>query len=389
MRKILAGLFTLVVLASFSVPCLSQSTMGSSWKFNSQLVLAKDEAGNLARTLEVGAVYSFSHLYGDHATFRFPSEAEIIDSSLNKVVFSKPGRYYISMREEDSGIFRYATFDVYLFVSGSLFLSVSGDSPKAGMTFDLPKDAKVGYLALLPEVTSNIDSWRLSLVSGSVYSQRAWVFSGREIDWGMREDSGEAPSGADALGWLVITDPEKRDRADVSLSARIGYWLDQWETYPKIEEVSFSPLADTYVNAWDPNASYGQEGELRIRSNGDQSVLMRFDLSSIPDGAFVLSADLQMAIIGDGVNPMITRVLKAVGPWDEKTTWATRPGIQELPAREAWSGLVDQIQELVDSREVADFWVLGQSSSNVSYAYASREYWDQNRRPVLKVVYFR
>jgi hypothetical protein len=81
--------------------------------------------------------------------------------------------------------------------------------------------------------------------------------------------------------------------------------------------------SDTYLYAYEPDRNYGLEGSLKLRS-GTHHPLVRFDLSSLPAGAEVLTATLELyaydADRGSAVDVEIYQVLR---PWVEtEATWS-------------------------------------------------------------------
>lgn len=99
-----------------------------------------------------------------------------------------------------------------------------------------------------------------------------------------------------------------------------------------------NPSADTFINSITTNANtnYGANQTLRFSKNGKEinDVLIRYDLSSIPQGSKITKATFRLhqesykgdnTILSLGVNiyPVVTN-------WQEKTaTWNNRPSVNE------------------------------------------------------------
>jgi hypothetical protein len=90
-------------------------------------------------------------------------------------------------------------------------------------------------------------------------------------------------------------------------------------------EPSYSGVADTYIDQYSPNASHGQDWELRVYYTGRQKVLLRFDLSGyIPSSAVVSAARLELYPYFRGIPAVDTSigVYELLRPWTEDgATW--------------------------------------------------------------------
>jgi len=90
--------------------------------------------------------------------------------------------------------------------------------------------------------------------------------------------------------------------------------------------VSFLAEMDTYINAWAPDASYGDGFNFSVRQPGVMSGLVQFDLSSIPQFATVHDAQLKLyPTYRTNINQLNLYAYPVAGPWDEGVTWNTAP----------------------------------------------------------------
>jgi len=96
--------------------------------------------------------------------------------------------------------------------------------------------------------------------------------------------------------------------------------------------VSLPIIADSYVYSAAPTTNYGSAPTLYVGSQSTSATgraLFRFDLSKIPGGATVLSANFQAYLAQTSSSPATLDVeLKRIdAPWQEMTvTWNTPPG---------------------------------------------------------------
>lgn len=88
----------------------------------------------------------------------------------------------------------------------------------------------------------------------------------------------------------------------------------------------YTGAADTYLNAYAPDTSFGQKGLLYVRSGGDQVPLFRFDLTQVPSHAQVLTATLALYAQSRTVpNVLRVQAYEILSPWEEASaTWRER-----------------------------------------------------------------
>lgn len=80
--------------------------------------------------------------------------------------------------------------------------------------------------------------------------------------------------------------------------------------------VSIAPAADTFITSWDPNGNYGGQFTGRIRPN-EMSVLMRFDLSAIPQTATILEATLRFYVVQSGYHDLPVEGYRIIRDWNQ------------------------------------------------------------------------
>jgi hypothetical protein len=91
---------------------------------------------------------------------------------------------------------------------------------------------------------------------------------------------------------------------------------------------------DTYINQWDAETPFGAEDRLstaRNEFNIYRKILVAFDLSSVPSGSVIASAELALHCISwsDDTGGSVG-VYEVTSAWDENTvTWNTAPHVSE------------------------------------------------------------
>lgn len=176
------------------------------------------------------------------------------------------------------------------------------------------------------------------------------------------------------------------------------------------------PLEDTWIYEWEPATNYGSLGGFRVRpSGGIASALLRWDLSSVPVGAVIRSARLELyCTYRDRAARVDISAFKVLVPWQESSaTWtqasngvpwaqagcravgvdragtaaATRAilATDAIPAWYAWT-ITSLVQEWVDAPASNYGLILVGAGSTVSYDFFSSE-GNPTFRPRLIVEY--
>lgn len=83
---------------------------------------------------------------------------------------------------------------------------------------------------------------------------------------------------------------------------------------------------DTYIEYWDPTAKHGSDTTMQVAAVDAYRALVEFDLSSIPSGANIISAVLNLYCSSGCSSPSIS-ARRITSSWSESTvTWDTQPG---------------------------------------------------------------
>ncbi|HEY64438.1 MAG TPA: DNRLRE domain-containing protein, partial [Caldilineae bacterium] len=178
----------------------------------------------------------------------------------------------------------------------------------------------------------------------------------------------------------------------------------------------YTGMTDTWLSSWSPDANYGQDTGLRVRSQDQMHALLRFDLSNqLPAGAVVTKAWLDVyPIARSNSNTQTLEVYEVLRAWDEmQATWQ-QAAIGMLWGQPGANGeSVDRAPEPVDRVEVSQLnqwvsldvtslvakWVAdpasnhgmllkGPSYANVRYTYASSEAENIAIRPRLRITFY-
>ena len=178
-----------------------------------------------------------------------------------------------------------------------------------------------------------------------------------------------------------------------------------------VNSLTLTPAADTYINAWLPNSSYGSGGTLLIRPQV-MAGLVRFDLSSIPANSLITDAELSMyALSRTNPQPLSASLYQLQRSWGENDATyyqatADQPWSAPLaasagdrnPAPIATLDLPSAGWFTVDVTAQARTWLSqpGQnfgllfevtSTGNVQQSLASKEWSQGSLRPRLVVSY--
>ena len=164
---------------------------------------------------------------------------------------------------------------------------------------------------------------------------------------------------------------------------------------------SFLAEMDTYINAWAPDASYGDGFNFSVRQPGVMSGLVQFDLSSIPQFATVHDAQLKLyPTYRTNINQLNLYAYPVAGPWDEEVTWNTAPATSYSAAAMTTLHGVDMEVALDVSAQVQD-WVnepdsnyglmlKADDSKSVKYNFIASDFsWESAGPPypLLEVTY--
>jgi len=176
--------------------------------------------------------------------------------------------------------------------------------------------------------------------------------------------------------------------------------------------VVLHPSKDTYILSYNSNNNYGTNTTLQIGVNGTLSnaqgnILIQFDLSSIPQGAIIISAVLELycysryttnndAIISAPLNTIKT-------DWSEtEVNWSTRPSVNSEniePYTGLWTvnawwkwNVTDLIRKFVSGTQTNYGFEVSRISSG-TYKYSGAQFYSSNYttnpslRPRLVVEY--
>jgi len=174
----------------------------------------------------------------------------------------------------------------------------------------------------------------------------------------------------------------------------------------------YAGTSDTTISSWDQTGNTGSTGELALRTGDQKSVLLRFDYSSLPKGAVVHEAILELYAYA-GSHPVTLRAYRVLRPWAEnQATWRAPmtgllwnvvgcngigtdreadPAVEStLDAINTWAvwDVTDLVRDWVDDPSTNQ-GVLLKASGEVAteYRFASSEYWNAAQAPRLTIRY--
>lgn len=204
--------------------------------------------------------------------------------------------------------------------------------------------------------------------------------------------------------------------------------IDHWEQFGRLRFVSglpsytlvlsygvngFAGAVDSWIDAAQPSANYGNDDLLQIRASGQASSLLRFDLGRLPAHAFIQNATLHLETQQRAnASPLVVAAYRLRRPWQpEAVTW-----LQAAPG-DPWqspggAGPLDRDPALISSVQVASLFVAyewdvtaaardwyshpesndgllltGQNGPQTAYAVHSAQSTSLDRRPKLLIDY--
>jgi pimeloyl-ACP methyl ester carboxylesterase len=176
-------------------------------------------------------------------------------------------------------------------------------------------------------------------------------------------------------------------------------------------ENGYSGAADTYVTAYEPQTAHGLEDRLLLAYDTRRKALLQFDLSPVPSGVLIKSAQLTVHLLETRGSDITVSAYEMLRPWlDSDATWDdasqgqpwNEPGIGEGSDRSStaeyavqavrWEGpysfsLKPLIERWLAARQGNHGLILIGSGFYSSYSYplASSEHGDAGKRPVLEI----
>jgi hypothetical protein len=135
---------------------------------------------------------------------------------------------------------------------------------------------------------------------------------------------------------------------------------------------TFKATQGTFVSENRPTSNYGRNATLQAVDGSDvKRILIRFDLSDIPEGTTVSSATLRLFVVDS--SPQAGEVHGVVGSWvGVSTTWSSAPlvdskiaDISEPAKRGTWREA--DVKSAVNPGGSVNFYVVTQSDDGVGY----------------------
>ncbi|MCW5857113.1 MAG: DNRLRE domain-containing protein [Caldilineales bacterium] len=114
----------------------------------------------------------------------------------------------------------------------------------------------------------------------------------------------------------------------------------------------YTGIEDAYIISWTPTTNYGAETLLRLRTNDISSSLIRIDLASVPAGARIVSAHLELTNIGTpGVGFYIDAIALKNAWREDEATWNQRQSGQAWQTAGALGANDKDGQHIIADRE--------------------------------------
>jgi hypothetical protein len=122
------------------------------------------------------------------------------------------------------------------------------------------------------------------------------------------------------------------------------FWSFDVDAVPASAQITTYSIADAYVNASSPETNYGSAASLYVSANSEQDfTYIKFDLTSIPSGANIISANLTVYLSDTGGDiywlpaDSIGAYYCSDNSWIEPgITWNNKPSFNVIPT-DSWS----------------------------------------------------
>jgi glucose/arabinose dehydrogenase len=160
-------------------------------------------------------------------------------------------------------------------------------------------------------------------------------------------------------------------------------------SFDQLTKLTLSPVADARVEEANPSTAYGTQSKLRVDGGADPDMesYLRFNVAGVSDGT-VVSAKLRLSSLTGTIDGPTLR--SAGNSWSESTvTWSNRPAagstvVDDREAIVAPSQVEYNVKSLVNADGTVSFALKPASSDGLDFA--SREYADTTKRPVLELL---
>jgi dienelactone hydrolase len=252
---------------------------------------------------------------------------------------------------------------------------------KVRLTFDLVK------MGLDPDATYTIE----------VYQDESGEFR-HETSYGPRPD-----------GRLAVIMEGRNDPRHFHVQITSGDMVAPFDVIYQQGMNEYSGCTDTFMKEWEATAIKGDESYFSVDS-GDQSALLRFDLSDLPQPILIHAAYLYLTT-GWGSEELDINMYRVLRHWEEMEAnwihardgveWAG-PGCTDIETD--YLGVVSASKRITSPnteyrfnvRNLVEYWVnhpgenhglLLQGAGSGSYQFASSENPSVNSRPKLEIIY--
>lgn len=136
--------------------------------------------------------------------------------------------------------------------------------------------------------------------------------------------------------------------------------------------VLMTAVEDTHVDSSEPNAVHAGESSLKIENDPDEmiSVLIRFLVEGVPEGAEVSQAVLRLTV--ETPSPSSVQVSTVGGPWDASTLFFDAPPVGELVGEILPGRLEDEVVEVevtsvITGNGIHDFYLTTEGEDRAEF----------------------
>jgi len=155
----------------------------------------------------------------------------------------------------------------------------------------------------------------------------------------------------------------------------------QYGVSPEIAPgIEYEGVSDTYIDAWHKTINYGEGWKLKLRSGDVEAALIRFDLSFLPPGAYVVDAELGVYVIArSNTTNLPASTYRVLRPWvDTEATWEQATGDDAWDVAGCNDPVTDRVEapddsQVLGSKGISDWWYYFDVSDMVSHWVAHPE----------------
>ena len=138
------------------------------------------------------------------------------------------------------------------------------------------------------------------------------------------------------------------------------------------QESNFTAVEDTYIKITSPDRNYGDRSTLEADNNSIKRILLRFQVTGIPEGASIASATLRLFVVDSSSESGTAHAVG--GGWSEATTtWSNAPPVGPevadlLSPASVGTWVEVDVTSATGGNGDVDFYIVTPSNNGVDYS---------------------